>query len=153
VLPRAQAGEETLKLLNKIRSLAKSATELSSRGVSDAAEYLHVKLWDGAPPAPRLRPSPTRLSARDAAHTRVCGRGAAPRGGGRRFRDATRRQIRRCTLRASADAPRRCASRGAEIRGMSLADIMPLIRAVRPSRSGSAARATFQGPRALFMLR
>ena len=41
-------------------------------------------------------------------------------------------------VRRSADASRRAAWRGAEIRGMSLADIMPLIRAVRPSRSALA---------------
>ena len=77
---RPQAGEETLKLLNKIRSLAKSATELSSRGVSDAAEYLHVKLWDGARSAAAQSPQQQRI--RDATHTRPRG-GAAPWGAGR----------------------------------------------------------------------
>ena len=44
-----QAGEPTLRLLDKIRTLAKSATELASRGVNEAAEFLHKQLWDGAP--------------------------------------------------------------------------------------------------------
>jgi hypothetical protein len=43
-----QAGETTLKLVDNIRALAKSATELSSRGLEDAAAFLHDKLWQGA---------------------------------------------------------------------------------------------------------
>jgi hypothetical protein len=37
-----------LKLVERIRSLAKSATDLASNGVADAAELLHEKLWNGA---------------------------------------------------------------------------------------------------------
>ena len=146
--PRAapQAGEETLKLLNKIRSLAKSATELSSRGVNDAAEYLHVKLWDGAPHAHSAQRSATRQRAHGGMHARARGRARAvarraliPR------RDAAVAPAMRAR-RQRADASRRTAWRRAEIRGMSLADIMPLIRAVRPSRGGGcAARATARG--------
>lgn len=57
-LPR-QSGEPTLHLVEKIRSLAKSATELFSRGVVEASEFLHAKLLEGTP----LR-APSRLSAR-----------------------------------------------------------------------------------------
>ena len=43
-----EAGEATLQMVEKIRSLAKSATELASCGVGDAAEFLQEKLWIGA---------------------------------------------------------------------------------------------------------
>jgi hypothetical protein len=80
-----QAGEATLKLLDKIRSLAKSATELNSRGVSDAAEYLHAKLWDGMRArrhASRPRNATAARTRRALRHSAVSAPGGATAGGG-----------------------------------------------------------------------
>jgi len=88
--------------VEKIRSLAKSATELFSRGVVEASEFLHGKLLEGAP----------------------CDRTPPP-----------------CARVAQPDAP------GAEIRHMSLDDLMPLIRAVRRPAPGAAAHAPHSPPR------
>jgi hypothetical protein len=120
-----------LKLVEKIRSLAKSATDLASRGVDDAAEFLHAKLWDGTPRVCAIRAPArcsrharwrscdgTRARMRQREAWRDCGSFAA----GQRSQPSRGKAVARADVASSARA---------EIRGMKLDDIMPLIRAVR----------------------
>jgi hypothetical protein len=100
---RRQAGDDMLKLVEKIRSLAKSATDLASRGVDDAAEFLHAKLWDGTPASVRSARACALLAPRALRSCGVMRAHAAARG-----MEGLRR-LRRGTVLAAVAGDGRCA--------------------------------------------